>query len=391
MFLFALSILVGVAAIAALEVLCRRLAASDRDGRTRVVRWGVLRAIALEEGRPGRLIRCVPSPESLEFSDGYLERRTYTYEVDAAGYVMPSRVHDDPEVTIIFQGGSTTETTLVDPELRFPYLAGRLLEQQIGRRVNAYNAGVSGSFTLDSINSLLNKHAPLRPTFVVMMEAINDLQTLLFNHNTYYGRARNRVLEIEQRRGRRNPAVLPSLAQLSHALVRRTVPHLASACLERLAAWRGHSPEIDEFAAVRHEERRLDPDAIGAHFRRNVTLYVRVARMFGITPIVMTQASRFYDESPAWHAHIAASVEARTRLPFATYRQLHRSLNDIVREVGAAEHVLVIDLERRILGRSELIHDAVHFNNNGSRLAAEIISGEIARHFFATGARAASA
>lgn len=366
----------------ALEMLCRFLDGREPETRTRVLRWGTLRAIKLEEGRPGRLIHCVPSSESLAYSDGYLERRRYLYEVDDAGFLMPSRVHSDPEVTIIFQGGSTTETTLVDPELRFSYLAGRLLEQATGKRVNSYNAGVSGSFTLDSINSLLNKLVPMRPTFVVMMEAINDLQTLMFNHNSYYGRARNPVQEVEQRRGRRNPAVLPSLMQFGQAVIRRTVPHLSSRFAELMGTLHGRSQEIDEFAAVRHERRSVDPEAIRAHFRRNVTLYIRIARAFGTTPILMTQANRFYDESPEWHAYIKANVEARTSLPFDVYRQLHRSLNDVIREVAVDEHALVIDLERRIPARSEFIHDPVHFNNNGSRLAGRIISEEIAQCFF---------
>jgi lysophospholipase L1-like esterase len=372
-----------------LEIFSRFLDSRETYAGTRVLQWGTLRAIRLEEGRPGRLLHCVPTSESLDHSDGYLERHVYLYQVDGAGFLMPSRVHDDPEVTIIFQGGSTTESTLVDPELRFPFLAGRLLERAIRKRVNAYNAGVSGSFTLDSINSLLNKHVAARPTFVVMMEAINDLQTLVFNHNSYYGRARNPVQEIEQRRGRRTPDVLPSLMQLAHATVRRSVPHFSSRLMALEARLQGRLQEIDEFAVVRGEERHVDPDAILANFRRNVTLYISVARQFGITPILMTQASRFYDDSPAWRLYIKSNVEAKTGLAFDIYRRLHRSINGVTREVGETEDVLVIDLERRIPARSEFIHDPVHFNNNGSQLAAEIISEEIAQHYFGTALKVA--
>jgi hypothetical protein len=376
-------IVLGIALTLALaELLASRRAQSERRLRTYVPRWGALRAIRLEEPRPGRVMECVPDAEHLDYSDGYLERRAYRYEADAAGFLMPSRVHEHADVTIIFQGGSTTEAVFVDPELRFPYLAGRLLEQAIGRPVNAYNAAVSGSYTLDSINALLNKHAALRPTFVVMMEAINDLQTLIFNHNDYYGRVRNTVEGIEQRRGRRTPGLGDSLAQLGTAIGRRTVPNLIAQATAAVRKARGQSAVPDEFAHVRHERRTAAPDQIRARFRRNVELWVDVARAFGITPILMTQMSRFRDDAPAWRAHIRASIEAKTCVPFDLSRQLHEGLNQVLRDVGASRQVLVIDLERRIPQRSEFIHDLVHFNGNGSRLAARIISDEIAQAYF---------
>jgi GDSL-like Lipase/Acylhydrolase family len=387
-----LSVLVGIALTLALaELFSRRLDRSDRRLRTRFLRWGTLRAIRLEEPRPGRVIECVPHPEHLDYSDGYLEHRKYSYQADSAGFIMPSRVHEHADVTIIFQGGSTTEVAFVDPELRFPYLAGRLLERSIGQRVNAYNAAVSGSFTLDSINALLNKHASLRPTFVVMMEAINDLQTLIFNHNDYYGRVRHPIEEIEQRRGRRTPAVSESVAQLWSALGRRTVPHLMANVAAAIRTARGQSQVPDEFAHVRHEQRTAAPDTIRACFRRNVELYVEIARAFGITPILMTQASRFRDDAPAWQAYIRASIEEKTSVTFEMSRQLHEALNEVLREVGASRQVLVIDLERRMPPQSEFIHDLVHFNSNGSRRAAQIISDEIARAYFPATARTRAA
>jgi hypothetical protein len=369
--------------LAIAELVSRWLDRSDRPARTQVVQWGALRAIRLEEPRPGRVLACVPEPEHVDYSDGYLERRAYRYQVDPDGFLMPSRIHEHADITIIFQGGSTTEAAFVDPELRFPYLAGRLLEQAIGRRVNAYNAGVSGSYTLDSINSLLNKYVPLRPTFVVMMEAINDLHTLIFNHNAYYGQVRRTVEPIEQRRGRRTPTVGDSFAQLCTAIGRRTIPHLMTRATAAVKTLRGKAEVPDEFGHVRHEKRTVDPGTIRERFRRNVEVYVDIARAFGITPILMTQMSRFRDDAPTWQAHIRTSIETKTSVPFDQSRRLHEELNQVLRDVGASRQVLVIDLEQRIPARSEFIHDLVHLNGHGSRLAAQIISDEIARAHFA--------
>lgn len=354
--------------------------ARARQGETRVLDWGTLRAIQLEEARPGRRIEWVPRGEFFDFSDGFLEPRPYVYEVDEEGYLMPSRVHSDPDLTILFQGGSTTEIVFVDPELRFAHRVGRLIEASEGIEVNTLNAGVSGSCTLDSINSLLNKHLAQQPDVAVMMEAINDLNTLIYNHNSYYGKVRNPIVEIPQRPGRRRPTVGQSLARLFDDLFESTIPHLHDRAGNLLRHLSGAGDRTDEFAAVREERRSVDADLIRDRFRRNVTLWIETARTFGITPVLMTQASRFYDDNPAWQEYIAVEIERKTRIPFTTYRELHRSFNEVVRQVGRDEGVLVIDLERRIPARSETIHDPVHFNNNGSRLAAEIIHQELVEH-----------
>ncbi len=105
--------------------------------------------------------------------------------VDRQGFIMPSKVHDHPDLTIAFLGGSTTECTYVDEDNRFPYLAGRLIEQQTGLKVNSYNAGRSGNNTLHCLNILLNKVVNLKPDIVVLMENINDLAILMYE-KTYW-------------------------------------------------------------------------------------------------------------------------------------------------------------------------------------------------------------
>ena len=62
-------------------------------------------------------------------SDG-LEQKPYVLRVDRQGFIMPAKIHDHPDLTIAFLGGSTTECTYVDEDQRFPYLVGRLLERR---------------------------------------------------------------------------------------------------------------------------------------------------------------------------------------------------------------------------------------------------------------------
>ena len=92
-----------------------------------------------------------PTEEALKISDK-LENREYILRIDDNGFIVPSKVHEYPDRTIVFLGGSTTECFYVDEEKRWPYLAGRLLENDTGLKVNAYNAGMSAINSFNSIN-----------------------------------------------------------------------------------------------------------------------------------------------------------------------------------------------------------------------------------------------
>ena len=120
----------------------------------------------------------------MRMSDG-LAQKPYVVRVDRQGFIMPSKVHDHPDLTIAFLGGSTTECIYVDEATRFPYLAGRLHGKQTGLKVNSYNAGRSGNNTLHCLNILLNKVVNLKPDIVVLMENINDLAILIYE-KTYW-------------------------------------------------------------------------------------------------------------------------------------------------------------------------------------------------------------
>ncbi len=356
------------------------------SSHTHVVNWGVRRAINLKEASPGRDIRWVPSGEFLEQSDGYLQKREYSYQGDENGFLKPSFVHHHPEITLVFQGGSTTEIVFVDPERRFPYLVGRMLEQATGKKVNSLNNGVSGAHSLDAINVLINKLPAYRPTFVVLMENINDLNTLLYNRNSYHGQVRSTVEQVEQKPFRRERSIVRSSLWLMDAVFGRVLPHIYSRVLGAGAWLLGIQEQGDEFAAVRKQEVDIDPQAMRERFRQNLLLYILVARHYGVTPVLMTQASRFYDDNPEWQAYIQKSFEKKTQVPFAVYRELHRSLNEVIREVGRSTGVLVIDLEKRVPARSEFIHDLVHFNQNGSQLAARTITNELMARYFSASA-----
>ena len=153
----------------------------------------------LKEYRPGtRLLLTFPR-NHLPYTDNVFTKK-YRFNIDNNGFVAPSRKYDAPDKVIVFLGGSTTECMFVDEDHRMPYVAGQILEQETGAKINSYNGGMSGNNSLNAIDILINKVIPLKPDVVVFMENINDLSTLLYE-GTYWNnnKARSPVETLKKR------------------------------------------------------------------------------------------------------------------------------------------------------------------------------------------------
>ena len=62
---------------------------------------------------------------------------------------------------------------------------------------------------------------------------------------------------------------------------------------------------------------------------------------------------------------------------YEQYRQLYIQFESIIRQTAVEEKIPCIDLDIRIPKTKEYIYDVVHLNNNGSVLAAQVISNEL--------------
>ena len=219
---------------------------------------GVKRFIKLREFEPGYAEVLLPSLQAMAQSDT-LVRRPYIIRVDENGFIMPAKVHEHPDLTLVFLGGSTTEDIYDDENNRFPYLVGHLLEERTGLRVNSFNAAKSGNDSLHSLDVLLNKVVPLKPDLVAMMHNINDLSILLFE-KSYWNRNPSRSPLIEKKPDWRTVGKnLEETFQLARDLV---VPNLYAA-LHRLLHAEGKS-KADEFQQVRGQKIEVNQDLPGA-------------------------------------------------------------------------------------------------------------------------------
>jgi hypothetical protein len=332
---------------------------------------GIQRFIKLREFNPLYRDILVPNQEAMRMSDS-LEQKPYVLRVDRQGFIMPSKIHDHPDLVIAFLGGSTTECTYVDEKARFPYLAGRLIEQRTGLKVNSYNAGRSGNNTLHSLNVLLNKVVPLKPDIVVMMHNINDMAILMYE-KTYWNHNPSRSPLIEKKPNFKT--VGKDLEQTFHLVRDLTFPNLSREVKKILAF--GPKSRGDEFQDVRGKKITIDPEMLVREFSLNLQTFINLCRARGITPVLMTQPSRLTDHPDPLIKKLMHGLETSQGIAYADFKGAFDRLNQTIREVGAKNQVLVIDLAQEIPPTKENICDVAHFNDRGSRLVAARLAADL--------------
>ena len=340
---------------------------------------GGLRAIRLKERFPNSRRVKYPDNAYLSKTDSLLQKE-YIVEVDDDGFIMPSGIHANPDLKLLFLGGSTTECLFVDPELRFTYLVGRLIEDSRRIKVNSYNGGVSGNNTLHSVNALLNKGAPISPNFVLLMHNINDI-TVLLHHDMYWNRAplKSPIISIESSRF--------SVHLVARFIKENTFPHVYRAVRPylnlgrifiELDNWLFGDPRAPTELKPRSDS--VDVNALAGRYRTALRLFVVVSRVLGTTPVLMTQPSRFVDRDNGVPPGAIDEIEHRFSISYEQFKALHETFNDVIREVAAEEKVLLIDLAEILPQQRLYMYDLVHFNDVGSKLVAESVAKALLQH-----------
>ncbi len=336
-------------------------------------RMGTRRYIKLRETEPLYSEALVPTAQMLRESDT-LVNQPYLFRIDADGFIMPSRVHDHPDLTLVFLGGSTTELTYVDENNRFPYLTGHLLEKQLHLKVNSYNGAKSGNNSLNSIDILVNKVIPLKPDIVVMMHNVNDLSVLLYDRaNSYWTTNPYRSPLISKPPDMKT--VSKNFQEAFHIIRDLTIPNLAREYRNLAARW---SAPVDEFAQIRGKQIDIDQPYLLKEFKMNLETFVRICRARKITPVLLTMASRLTEPPDPFILNNDMKVQTSQGISYHDYKEIFDLFNQAIREVGQADRVLVVDLAKEIPQEKEYLCDVVHFNDTGSKLAAAILSKEMA-------------
>lgn len=275
---------------------------------------------------------------------------------DARSYILPSFQYNEPDVTVAFLGGSTTECFVVKEKERFHALVSDLLGRE-GFKVNTLNAAASGNTLHDSLNILLNHVIDDRPDIAVLMHAVNDKG--IFHKPEGYRSRMGRQLTTDDFRG----------WFVRWATKASDVAALTRAAKQRLTRSRAVPSELRPRTDTDGWKMPVLPDNFPPDaYRQRLKAFVHLCRDFAIEPVLMTEphSGGTNTLTPRW---IDAQVE---------------QFNDVIREVGAAEGVHVIDLVEHLRANVPdankpmyLFYDGVHVTDRGSRVYAEHIADRL--------------
>jgi hypothetical protein len=324
------------------------------------------RAISLREYRPS-MKEILPAGKKEKHFDT-LRSKEYLLRIDNDGFIIPSKKYDHPDLSIVFLGGSTTECRFVEEDHRFPYLSGKLLEQNLGIKINSYNAGRSGNHTLHSLDILLNKVFPIKPDIVIMMENINDLSILL-HEKTYWGKNSSRSVIFNI-----NDEIVSNFFKIMRD---RWIPNLAAALhnfdKSIRTLWKSRAKGDDEFARTRGQSIAVDKQAMIAQFEMNLQSFIYLCKARNIVPVLMTMSSRFKEKPDK----IVEDAVKDVGLGYQQFKDLFDSFNESIRKKAHENNIVLIDLAKDIPQEKEFLYDIVHHNDEGSIMTAQIISKQL--------------
>jgi hypothetical protein len=281
---FLLVVIIGSMALVTEKILAYR-------AQPNIYHPGIKRYVKLRESRPLYSDVIIPSQTTMDISDS-LVQKGYKFRIDENGFIIPSKIHDNPQLTLVFLGGSTTECSYVEEENRFPYLVGRLVEKKTGLRTDSYNAGNAGNTSLHSLDALLNKVIPVKPDVAIMMENINDLAVLIFE-KTFWTKNpyRSPLVEIKPS----FKTAMKNVEESFHIIRDLTIPHLSRQLKNFYNYVIGNSFRTDEFKQARGRKIQVDKPILVSEFSMNLQTFINICRARKITPALMTMPNRLKD------------------------------------------------------------------------------------------------
>ena len=345
------------------------------------------RSLILRDMEPNYDQNWTPSDAYMRNAEN-LEQKPYRIRTDENGFILGpddfSRAHGAEKVDIIFFGGSTTECGYVDEEFRFPYLVSKKIKHTNGASVISLNGGVSGNHAVHSLLYFIGKGIPEKPSYIVLMHAINDL-VILSKTKSYWNAPKTRsiiqTLNISPVENDLRTLQSSSADNFISKQIRRRFPNIWFKISQLSSSQESLENAVaDEWAPFRDDSASSEvlKEILISEFSSAIRSSVSLARAWGIEPILMTQFNRINEDDE----FVRRQYESwKQPISYTDFVVLYKMSNDIIRSIASAEGVHLIDLDRELNGSRKLMYDSVHLNSEGSKLVADIISKSLSRKF----------
>lgn len=319
-------------------------------------------------------------PNSIKYrKSNYIDELRYL-NIDENGFIEPSIEHKNPDKTIYFLGGSTTELFDVSPEQRFPYKVGRNLENMGFGKINSINAGLNGKYSVSSLQDLLTRGALFKPQYTVLMHAANDLSMLMhldgyYSNDLAFKHSRAYLLKVDHGADElevngRTGLFFKGIKNIARSIYPNTysVLHLK---------FRKNSQSYDEFEKYR-KKKQIDSYRFVDEFEKSLNRFVYSACSLDIKPILMTQPNRIENKDEEIKQ---VFKKYNPEISYKEYSKTYKMFNQTIRKVSEKFGIPLIDAAIMIPKDKKYIYDAIHLTEKGSILLSEVITENIANLF----------
>jgi lysophospholipase L1-like esterase len=293
-----------------------------------------------------------------------------TNSIGFRGKEPPENFED--HLTLVAIGGSTTECLFLSDGQSWPNVLGDVLSPAFDRLwVN--NAGLDGHSTFGHVFLLEQIIVNLRPKVAMFLIGINDV-----------GR--------ERQTGREGPRQPPSLVLrlARHSMVVATALNLArygeaeSRELHHEQIDLVTIPKVEQTPALAQTLRVLHEGRYLELYAERVREIVETSRTNGIEPVLLTQPALYGPDVDPWTLVNLGSVHVSDERRIKGERvrgtlawSILEMYNDVVRDIGREQDVLVIDVARELTKSSLLFYDWVHFTKEGARELANLAAVQL--------------
>lgn len=299
--------------------------------------------------------------------DTCMENRSVPFEIDEKGFILPNYQDENADYRIFFLGDSTTESAIVTPEKRFPFLVGKLLNES-GILANSYNCGYSGADSYRMNMVLLSKCMPLHPTHACLCTTTHDINSMLIDNDySLVMKKHNELINCVQNNGNIMKRVKGSIREL----------------FPNLYTWVYSCTHKPVDSSLVYE--RVDIDVIKSRIlnkaRQNYQTFIDICRNYEIEPLLMTQPNTYSKKNDRLIRIYENTLPHFYGISYDEYANLFNNVTKLVTEIAAENNIKCVDLASIIEPNVDLIYDYVHLTDEGSQRAAEAIVNVIKEQY----------
>ncbi len=279
------------------------------------------------------------------------------------------------DLTIITVGGSTTECFDLAEDKTWPHDLGVKLKPGF-THLWLNNAGLSGNSTFGHYILMQDYLVKLQPKVVLFLVGINDVG--LQSERDFD----ERIHEINFRSLERFLASVAGHSELATAalnLYRFYFPKSVminnqndpqETDLRKLPSF-AVSKEAQAAIMKDHQDHYVDP------YKNRLEKLITICREHNIIPVLLTQPVLYGKRvDPTTGVNLGHKFVAKD-MDGATGWQVLELYNDITRQVGHEQGVLVIDLAREMPKDSRYYYDLMHYTNAGADKVADLIADQL--------------